>query len=103
MPCTSKWLDRKSTRLNSSHSQISYALFCLKKTQRRARGHRLIARPLTALCPKARPPTAWPTLLAAHTLAALPSAQPHVLLASFFPRPPPRSPPPPSPPLAHRA
>src|SRR2546427_5376369 len=23
--------DRKSTRLNSSHSQISYALFCLKK------------------------------------------------------------------------
>src|SRR5256886_5762088 len=29
-------LDRKSTRLNSSHSQISYAVFCLKKktTQR---------------------------------------------------------------------
>src|SRR2546430_3920786 len=25
-------LDRKSTRLNSSHSQISYAVFCLKKT-----------------------------------------------------------------------
>src|SRR2546430_12460575 len=25
--------DRKSTRLNSSHSQISYAVFCLKKTQ----------------------------------------------------------------------
>src|SRR5256886_4351303 len=24
------WLDRKSTRLNSSHSQISYAVFCLK-------------------------------------------------------------------------
>src|SRR2546430_11900567 len=24
--------DRKSTRLNSSHSQISYAVFCLKKT-----------------------------------------------------------------------
>src|SRR2546430_13687277 len=29
--------DRKSTRLNSSHSQISYAVFCLKKkTQRRS-------------------------------------------------------------------
>src|SRR5256886_13000054 len=30
---TSDWLslDRKSTRLNSSHSQISYAVFCLKK------------------------------------------------------------------------
>src|SRR2546430_3901136 len=26
-------LDRKSTRLNSSHSQISYAVFCLKKKQ----------------------------------------------------------------------
>src|SRR2546430_5055714 len=33
--------DRKSTRLNSSHSQISYAVFCLKKkkkeTERRSR------------------------------------------------------------------
>src|SRR5256886_8925128 len=28
---TSGGLDRKSTRLNSSHSQISYAVFCLKK------------------------------------------------------------------------
>src|SRR2546430_4243444 len=28
---TSAPLDRKSTRLNSSHSQISYAVFCLKK------------------------------------------------------------------------
>src|SRR2546427_5403831 len=27
-------LDRKSTRLNSSHSQISYAVFCLKKKNR---------------------------------------------------------------------
>src|SRR2546430_8465965 len=26
--------DRKSTRLNSSHSQISYAVFCLKKKLR---------------------------------------------------------------------
>src|SRR5688572_31557747 len=26
-------LDRKSTRLNSSHSQISYAVFCLKKNR----------------------------------------------------------------------
>src|SRR2546430_10623570 len=29
-------LDRKSTRLNSSHSQISYAVFCLKKKKRNA-------------------------------------------------------------------
>src|SRR5205085_3699720 len=27
-------LDRKSTRLNSSHSQISYAVFCLKKKRK---------------------------------------------------------------------
>src|SRR5256886_11123817 len=27
--------DRKSTRLNSSHSQISYAVFCLKKKKRK--------------------------------------------------------------------
>src|SRR5258707_2756358 len=26
-----QWLDRKSTRLNSSHANISYAVFCLKK------------------------------------------------------------------------
>src|SRR5688572_31800984 len=31
--------DRKSTRLNSSHSQISYAVFCLKKKKTR---HRVI-------------------------------------------------------------
>src|SRR2546430_11016478 len=29
--------DRKSTRLNSSHSQISYAVFCLKKKKSRIR------------------------------------------------------------------
>src|SRR5690606_41319533 len=29
-------LDRKSTRLNSSHVKISYAVFCLKKKTRRA-------------------------------------------------------------------
>src|SRR2546430_6830728 len=29
--------DRKSTRLNSSHSQISYAVFCLKKKKNKPR------------------------------------------------------------------
>src|SRR2546427_4021194 len=33
-------IDRKSTRLNSSHSQISYAVFCLKKKNVRAFGPR---------------------------------------------------------------
>src|SRR2546428_4591919 len=31
--------DRKSTRLNSSHDQISYAVFCLKKKNRTAHSH----------------------------------------------------------------
>src|SRR5690606_39866025 len=32
---TTRWtLDRKSTRLNSSHVKISYAVFCLKKKRR---------------------------------------------------------------------
>src|SRR5688572_31632380 len=30
-------VDRKSTRLNSSHSQISYAVFCLKKKKQKSR------------------------------------------------------------------
>src|SRR2546430_7893823 len=30
-------IDRKSTRLNSSHSQISYAVFCLKKKKKKKR------------------------------------------------------------------
>src|SRR5688572_32758861 len=31
--------DRKSTRLNSSHSQISYAVFCLKKKNKKKHQH----------------------------------------------------------------
>src|SRR2546429_6326461 len=30
-PCCAPGIDRKSTRLNSSHGYISYAVFCLKK------------------------------------------------------------------------
>src|SRR2546427_7733494 len=32
--------DRKSTRLNSSHSQISYAVFCLKKKKKNKRNNK---------------------------------------------------------------
>src|SRR2546430_12402887 len=39
--------DRKSTRLNSSHSQISYAVFCLKKKNRNTTIHRHISFLLT--------------------------------------------------------
>src|SRR5256886_5739557 len=34
-------IDRKSTRLNSSHSQISYAVFCLKKKIRKLRARQM--------------------------------------------------------------
>src|SRR5688572_31636469 len=34
-PINVKCQDRKSTRLNSSHSQISYAVFCLKKKNKK--------------------------------------------------------------------
>src|SRR2546430_8727736 len=39
--------DRKSTRLNSSHSQISYAVFCLKKKKNFPLKYR--SRPIAAL------------------------------------------------------
>src|SRR2546429_5492170 len=35
----SRTLDRKSTRLNSSHGYISYAVFCLKKKNTAVRKH----------------------------------------------------------------
>src|SRR2546427_9204026 len=38
-----RWRDRKSTRLNSSHSQISYAVFCLKKKKKKKKWNRTIA------------------------------------------------------------
>src|SRR5688572_33453680 len=34
-PLLADLADRKSTRLNSSHSQISYAVFCLKKKKKK--------------------------------------------------------------------
>src|SRR2546422_8300481 len=34
------WRDRKSTRLNSSHGYISYAVFCLKKKKATGKPHR---------------------------------------------------------------
>src|SRR2546427_7114429 len=52
MDCATLNADRKSTRLNSSHSQISYAVFCLKKKNRQHLHH-----PHTPLRrPRTRPP-----------------------------------------------
>src|SRR5688572_31610404 len=45
--------DRKSTRLNSSHSQISYAVFCLKKKKKNhAPSHNITINTLLSLFPK---------------------------------------------------
>src|SRR2546430_3655929 len=41
--------DRKSTRLNSSHSQISYAVFCLKKKKTKSTPISPPCRPLRAM------------------------------------------------------
>src|SRR3954462_12576484 len=43
--------DRKSTRLNSSHTIISYAAFCLKKKHERAGGGAACQRPKQQLAP----------------------------------------------------
>src|SRR3989442_4304549 len=37
-------IDRKSTRLNSSHVRISYAVFCLKKKNKERKSWRLLER-----------------------------------------------------------
>src|SRR5204862_6733920 len=37
-PARARRRDRKSTRLNSSHVEISYAVFCLKKKKQRKKG-----------------------------------------------------------------
>src|SRR5947208_8926574 len=48
----SPWrVDRKSTRLNSSHQIISYAVFCLKKKKRRARRRRVATSSATCHTP----------------------------------------------------
>src|SRR2546430_4659963 len=58
--CASARRDRKSTRLNSSHSQISYAVFCLKKKKNHTTHHhhhsRLTRRRLRHPCPRGNGP-----------------------------------------------
>src|SRR3989440_5812156 len=50
--CLGYSIDRKSTRLNSSHDQISYAVFCLKKKKKNRRT--LITLPEKKMSPKNR-------------------------------------------------
>src|SRR5256885_1241929 len=80
-----KGSDRKSTRLNSSHLVISYAVFCLKKKKQRryARSSRL-----RRVCSAAPHTRTWP-------LAPGPSPRPLVSTPARRSPPPPRRPPPP--------
>src|SRR5256886_3564400 len=57
--------DRKSTRLNSSHSQISYAVFCLKKKKKEPRPLTPCREPTSGHCLQAGPPRATPMRLRA--------------------------------------
>src|SRR5207253_8437741 len=53
--------DRKSTRLNSSHVAISYAVFCLKKKKQKHTGTHLLAfKPSRSTLHRQRPSSALP-------------------------------------------
>src|SRR5690606_25757602 len=60
--------DRKSTRLNSSHVKISYAVFCLKTTSRRRDSLPLVA----------RAPAAGASPLALHAALPIPPPRPPI-------------------------
>src|SRR5205809_5730084 len=83
-------LDRKSTRLNSSHGYISYAVFCLKKKRKtqlptlqcphahyhaatQHRNHTLQIKSTFSLCATKRIPTIPPSPLHAHLSITLKS------------------------------
>src|SRR5256885_3562977 len=77
-PMNLTYEDRKSTRLNSSHLVISYAVFCLKKKKHladRAAGAR-------SQHPLLRPPSPCPRATASH----LHDAHPHHAPAAAAPR-----------------
>src|SRR5256886_8515086 len=72
--------DRKSTRLNSSHSQISYAVFCLKKKKRPLpscrRPRPRIPPPALVRPPQHRRPRPSPSLLRPALPCSLPPPAP---------------------------
>src|SRR6266581_2467501 len=63
--------DRKSTRLNSSHPSISYAVFCLKKKQHL----RLVFRAAASSSPVGRHRQPTPRTTRSHRGSILPAAQ----------------------------
>src|SRR2546430_10795483 len=65
-------VDRKSTRLNSSHSQISYAVFCLKKKKHDIVVIHLFSEAISARVVRA---SLSPKLVVGHAIAAAYSAR----------------------------
>src|ERR1039458_5116204 len=74
-------IDRKSTRLNSSHLGISYAVFCLKKKNSLLHGAVGLSRATTPSRRRPHSPPAPPTRAQATTSAC---ADPLYALAMFF-------------------
>src|SRR5256885_8162150 len=75
-------LDRKSTRLNSSHLVISYAVFCLKKKKK----HHLTFSTQLMLRSLPKTPTTYPCshLLARSRRCILPVHTPHTYLSDDY-------------------
>src|SRR3989337_258276 len=77
------WPDRKSTRLNSSHGSISYAVFCLKKKKKLENTNTDNAAPLryrdTVLVTHTYPLSSHPAASLSHL-----SAEVWVFLCFFF-------------------
>src|SRR5690606_34659848 len=74
--------DRKSTRLNSSHVKISYAVFCLKKKNKQRRASRAPASPRSRSLAE-RSALLSRLLLRARVVLLLQSPAPHPALHSF--------------------
>src|SRR3712207_7276959 len=67
--------DRKSTRLNSSHANISYAVFCLKKKKTSRQQNRTVTPPSRLTPPHRTSPSPYTRITKAytHVLSPLPT------------------------------
>src|SRR5256886_13571265 len=80
------WEDRKSTRLNSSHSQISYAAFCWKKKPQPLRRSARLSPHVACDRPPRRPHSSSPRPLSA-SRATAPSIHYRASVVGTPPRP----------------
>src|ERR1022692_1070935 len=76
-------IDRKSTRRNSSHLVISYAVFCLKKKKKTGKRHKVPRQNFTRPAPASGPPNATEPICRAQ-VRNLTRTWPRRLLQIFF-------------------